>query len=290
MPSAIHGRELGQYPLSIPTSLALESLTDKHPDIQHKRHPLSGPTGIQALWVNLKTLLRNMDNALGSTAIATIHPSYLAEALLEEMDLISSILTGREFTEYPLQETNIVFYLCDYKGLEAKYPKATVRMDTTEKQKNFTYAYAQTMRVLRQLVEKRQHNPWRFLLFPLEIRQPERVRTAMLTHVAFDLLSRPHFGDLVLLESHTGKIKPEVEWASKYHGARDLPKLPWSPVLLQIFGDAETFRPMAIKLKREVIEIAQQDRWTAITSRDRLKASLSKMKNPYARAIVLSMF
>ena len=274
-------RAFGQYALSVATSLAIESLTNTHEEIQHKTVPAYE---YQEYWFNLRTLFRNIVGASGVEAKA-IPAEKLAGALVDEMKIITSILT-----EHRVSEKNIIFYVSNQKNIEAKFPKAVIRRDSTDKQKSFTQVMTLIISSIIKHLEKDAVWKGRIKVFDLELKPDKAVyKTMILTHQAVDLLSYTNFLDLVLLESHTGAIKRKTEWYTKYLNWKELPQLPWNKGLLQILGDKETFRPMDIKIKRELIEIATTYRWTVLTTRDKIRATVDKFKNPYAKAIVLSL-
>lgn len=274
-------RAFGQYAVSVATSLALESLTNTHEEIQHKSDPVYD---YQEFWFNLKTLFRNIVGASGVEA-KNIPVGKLAGALVDEMKIITSILS-----EHRVQEKNIIFYVSNHKNIETKFPKATIRADSTDKQKSYTKTLSL---IISSVIKHLENDPvWkgRIRVFDLELRPEKPVyKTIIMTHQPVDLLSYTNFLDLVLLESHTGAIKRKTEWYTKYLNWKELPKLPWNKGLLQILGDKETFRPMDIKVKRALVDAAIADHWTVLTTRDKIRASIDKFKNPYAKAIVLSL-
>jgi hypothetical protein len=91
---------------------------------------------------------------------------------------------------------------------------------------------------------------------------------------------------LVLLESHTGKIKPRGQWYTKYLNGKDLVQIPFNEGFLQVFGDSETFRPMDIRFRRAILEIAERYKWTAVSTLEKLNYGIDQLKNPYYKEVL----
>ena len=276
--NALNEREMGQYPLSVATSLALESATGIHPEVQHKEIPIKQ---IRLFWVNVRTLFRNMMGSLSKDDQGGVVAEELAKAILEEMDQIVAIVK-----EHSGSLTKVVFYVSDYASLEVRYRKAVPRMDNTPKQKEYTAIQTQTIGFIQKWYDK-ERAPYELKFFRLKLENSDKNMKAMiLTHYAFDLCSRREFEDLVLLESHTGAVKKYAQWYTKYTGGKELSMIPFREDFLQVFGDSETFRPMDIKLRKDLIEVATKYGWTPVTTRDKIVFSIEQIKNPYARDIL----
>lgn len=271
---AIAERALGQYPLSIATSLAIESCCGIHPD-----YPVSSPPILQfnELWVNVRTLYRNFLGALDKEIAGSVHPNEAAQAISEEMEILSSII--RDVSSGMVR---VEYYYSDYAGLDKIFKLGVQRMDNTLRQKEYTEHQKATMEVLL------KHRP-EVLLFTNKLLPKTKSKTLILTHYAIDLLWWKEFKELVLLESHTGKIKERAQWTDKYHEGKTLPPIPFRADLIQVFGDSQTFRPMALAIKKDVIDLAIQYNWTPVTTTDRIAFCISQMRNPYARDLLKSI-
>lgn len=258
----IANRQVGQYPLSIATSLAIEAANGIHPDIVVESAPLRQ---YQELWINARTLFRNLVGAFTPSDSWKLAPAQeLAETLVGEMEQITRLVT-----------CPIVYYLSNYQGLEQQYRQAVLRVDTTADQKLYTQLQTDTLAQLLQM-----HLPVQLLGFDLKLSSPRKNKTLLLTHVPYDLLSHRSFGELTLLESHTGAIKPRAQWYTKYLNGKELPPIPFREDLIQVFGDKETFRPMDPKLRRELIEIAKKYHWTPVTTYDKIFYGVERLQNP----------
>lgn len=269
-------REVGQYPLSIATSLALESVAGIHPEISYPYPPLKD---VAQLWVNLRTLYRNLMGSMPRDAEGNIAHSDLAEAILNEMEQIRSIV--RDVTQGRCRP---IFYVSNYAGMEAKYKRAVIRRDNTDRQKMFTHTQNSTIKLILE-----QFHGDDLFVFERKLKPQQRVPVMLLTHYAYDLLSAREFTSLTLLESHTGALKKPHQWYTKYYNGKDLQMFPFREDLLQVFGDSETFRPMDHKLRRELIDIATEYKWSPLTTSDKIRYSIDKMKNPMAKEILRSL-
>lgn len=263
-----------RFPLSIATGLAIEAACGIHPDFQVKAAPI---LTIGELWVNTRTLFRNFLGALDNETAVGIMPVFIAQSILEEMDTIEDAIN-----HFSNGRTKVIFYYSNYKDMERKYPNARVRGDTTDKQKFYRATMNATTENLLQMASERIQG------YDLKIgdEKSQNVDAMILTNYAYDLLSYKKFKSLVLLESHTGKIKERAQWASKYQNGKDLVMMPFREDLLQVFGDSETFAPMDIKLRKSLIDLAVAKRWSATTTTDKIRANLKEMPNQYAAEMV----
>lgn len=269
---AIAARAVGQYPLSIATSLAIESAAGIHPDIIVDKPPVQE---VKQLWINVRTLYRNLLGSLDKSTAMGADPGTFADAIAAEMDAITSIIAIESEGL-----TDVVFYFSNYAGMEAKYKHAQLRRDNTLKQKEYALILKKTMELLL------KRHPDDIKGYDLKIKRSEKHSAMILTHFAYDLVSAKEFASLVLLESHTGHIKPRAQWASKYENGKELSMMPFREDLLQVFGDKQHFIPLDLKVRKELVEIAIKYHWNAVSTYDKLMYGISQMKNPFAREIL----
>ena len=95
------------------------------------------------------------------------------------------------------------------------------------------------------------------------------------THLPIDLLQSNY---MTLLESHTGVLKDNHLWYTKYHalGSLDLSILPMNDIVYFIMGDDHMVRGVDTKYKRELYNIALEKKWSYRTTRDKILMNLSK--------------
>jgi hypothetical protein len=268
----IAARAIGQYPLSIATSLAFESLMGIHPEIKVTKAPLGD---FNEVWVNIRTLFRNFMGSIERETASQIGPIDIAEALWEECENIRDLIRteGRE-------KIKVVLYVSEYKKMEEKYKFAVLRRDNTDRQKDYTLTQNKT------ITHMLKNHPEDIVVFERKLKSDRKIRTVILTHYAYDLLSTKEFSELTLLESYTGALKTKELWYTKYYNGKDIPFIPFREDMIQIFGDAEHFRPMDIKLKREIIDLATTKNWNAVTTTEKIKANVDTMHNHMSKDII----
>jgi hypothetical protein len=280
MNAGIAERAVGQYPLSVATSLAIESANGIHPEI-----PVDSPPILkyEELWVNLKTLFRNFIGALDKVTAGSVVPEEIAANLDDEMEQISQIIA-----ESSSGRCKVVFYVNNMTNLAIRYRYATLRKDNTPKQMEYTAILKKTLALM---LADNKTRPLPILTFDRLLSPPQEAtpKILLLTHVAYDLLSAKNFRSVTLLESHTGRLKDRALWYTKYANGRDLVMLPFREDLMQVFGDNETFVPMPIKVRKEVIEIANRFHWTSVTTTDKVRLGLEFIQDPLTREILKSI-
>lgn len=273
-------RSLGFFPLSVGTSLAVEGLVGIHPDLPP---PSSMPLkGYDEIWVNLRTLYRNIHHACDAGVQLDITPPEMTTLLLEEMEVLPDML--KEYNGRPFKVT---YYYSDYKDFQIRYPHASLRVENTNKQKLYADLLHRSMGMMKQYLK---NHPDTFKLYPDKITANTTTNTLILTNIAYDLLAYKNFGKLSLLESHTGKIKPSTQFYTKYYGGRDLPTIPFMVELMQVFGDTELFSPLDIRLRKAILEIAAKREWSAVTTRARVQLGLEELQNPAHKLLMKQIF
>lgn len=265
-------RDLGQFPLSIGTSLALEGALGIHPD-----RPVGDRTlhDYQSLWINVKTAFRNFYNAIDKDSIPMIDEDDLVNQFRQELDQIVNVVSSQ--TE---SKMNVVFYLSDYIGLDKKFPHAVLRVDSTENQ----VIYTKTMTsVIKKIIEG---DPELVEIYRLKIDKRGLPTSLMLTSYAYDLTSARAFASLALLESHTGAIKEQNLWYTKYYNGKELSMIPFREDFLPIFGDSEIFRPISRTYRNNIVEIATKYKWNFTTTREKIIYGIDSIKDKFLAATI----
>lgn len=272
-------REVGQLPLSVGTSLALELFTDRKDPDRPERF-LTKPTPPAQLWINLRTLFRNLYGAIESDLKHKVLADHFVPTLLNEIEFIKTMVS-----EQTLGRTQVVFYHCTYKDLATRFPKAIHKPLNTDNQKiYFATEQGACEDVIKTLAET---NPIRQFTSKL---QGESLTTWLLSHVPVDLVSLDRFGRVTLLESHTAKLKEKLDWNTKLTGGSQLAHLPFNAFTLQLFGDGGLyFSPMPIKIKREVLALAETHKWTPATSYEKMRYSIQSLNDHFTKTWLLSL-
>jgi hypothetical protein len=266
-------RDKGQVPISIGTALAVEGALGIFPD-----RPVSPPPILKykQVWFNLFTLFRNLMGSVDAEQQKSVLPYELVPALWEDMHGIAAAID---------QASNggiePVFYLNDYSALPRVYPKASLKTPATPAQADYALLEQKTLRLL---MSEKPSLTLRSYGLKIEGRHPASL---IVTHFPVDLFGRYSFEKLDLLESHTGKIKTPAQWNTKLTVKDDVELLPFNEFTLQLFGDKSIqFRPLGIVLRREVMAVAKANHWSSVTTMEKIKATLGKVKDPEILALL----
>lgn len=273
----LDAREKGQVPVTIGTSLALEGAFGIYPD-----RPVSTPPiqDYKEVWVNVRTLFRNLISCISTDLRDKLLPAVLVPALIEEMNIIESAVSRAS-----AGMTRTIFYASDYSDLNQKFYRAKLRTATTPKQifqrdlENATF---------KALLQETLSVDMRGFRTEITGKHPASL---IMTHYPVDLLSRGNFAKLALLESHTGLIKPSNLWYTKLTNGKELANIPFGAFSLQVFGDnGNQFMPAVTpSLRKQLLELAVKDRWTSVSTREKLLTTIRKLDDKVARADLLSL-
>lgn len=289
----LSGRVLSAFPLSVGTSLAFESIFQTtSPSIDPERviPQFINIADYQEFWINLSTLFRNLMGALPKQDAAMVGAPDLAASLMQEMEFIQSLAKNEGGGT-----TKVIFYVCEYKKLMNKASQyVKLKGDDTVNQKIYaalrdnaikivldTMHQSDTLRVYDSEIGKAPKGP--------HVVSPLKKTALIISHIAWDLTSYKNFITLDLLESHTGVLKKRAQWYTKYTGGKELQMIPFMEGFFSVFGDSEHFRPMDIRLRKDIVELANENRWTQLTTREKVKSNLDQLKNPYYRDILKSV-
>lgn len=268
-------REMGQVPVSIGTSLAMEGLFGVYPDRPVTPMPL---LSYNRLWINLSTLFRNLYHVLPTEARETVTAEHLVPALLSEIEALNGAIQNAVGSQ-----VKVTYYLPDYSQLAKTFPEANLRHASTLKQKIYAGLQTVTLQEIGAYLDELDVR-----ITPIKL--PGEGRAVMLTHQAVDLLSYYQFDDLTLIESHTGELKKKAVWFTKL-GTRE-PILPFNAFTLQLFGDGSggLFSPFPIKYRRALLGVAKSDRWSPATTLSRIRLAISTIKDPSIRDRLLELY
>jgi len=288
---ALSARTISTYPISIGTSLALESIALGTLPAYDQERVVTDDVDLSnysSVYINLVTLHRNIIGAVGSEATIGLKPRDAAITLSDELDVIREIIHAN--AREPLK---LVFYVCGNEGLEKHFPHAQFRQNATEKQKE---SHALLQVTLSQFFKLHMHrhvsdtrNPCEIIYDKGQLSIDRNEKVLLLTHQAIDLLVHQKVHTVDLLESHTGVLKPVSMFHTKLHEGKGLIRIPFIDAMLVIFGDTQTFIPWKKVVRQEIIELAEKHRWNYTTTKTRIRVNLSEMKDVLARDIILDM-
>lgn len=269
-------RTTSALPLSIGTSLALESLLQPRGmpyDPGRVIPEMIDPSKYHSIYINISTLLRNLVGALPKSYMDTIVADHLIDPLLWEMETIESIV--KEDTSGAMQ---VKYYYSLYEDITSKklHKAVQIRQPNTPAQ----HAYHEMLvKTAEQVISQRSDVDLVKTLI-----KGEKTNSLIMTHIPYDLLAYGDFNSLDLLESHTGKLKHRQEWWSKYYkvGNDDMSRLPFFRKLLLIFGDHVLIKPMDVRFRRMILEIAKNRNFTPMTTKEKVRFFLdSDLKERY---------
>lgn len=275
--AGIDSRDKGQIPVSMGTSLAIEAALGIYPDRPESPPPI---IKVQQVWFNIRTLIRNLYNSLTNDFRDQVTTEGLLLGVQEELSVIESAINrGSQGM------ARVVFYIPDYTSLHRKFPKAILRQTKSEKQLAY---YAMENKVCAIILKSQDlAQDIRFYQFAITERHPDAF---IVTHLPVDLLARHQFRRLELLESHSGGIKPYPMWHTKLTGGKELTNIPFNAFSLQLFGDnGNQFAPYPVGLRKQILQIAEEDRWTSVTTDEKIRYSLRKITHAFDRATLLGM-
>lgn len=260
-------RDKGSIPISIGTALAIEGALGTYPE-----RPVVTPAPLlkyKQVWFNVHTLFRNLTSSITAEQRNGVLPVEIVPALSEDMlGAAAAIETASQ------GQVQAVFYLNEYRSLARKFPHAHLKAPSTPAQ--VAMVELQQLSLRRLLKEP----PVAIRRFDVEL-EGHHPPSLIVTHYPVDLLSRYHFAELALLESHSGNIKKPSQWNTKLGIKEGRERLPFNTFTLQVFGDnAVMFKPLVTPLRKRILDIAAANHWSSVTTMDKIKMSIQGTHSP----------
>jgi hypothetical protein len=284
--SALSERTMSAFMLSIGTSLSFESLfpgTQPPYDLARSIPNKIDLNEYDELWINIFTLFRNIVGSVPTVKVQSLTPDDVGYVLGEEAELIRDIVKM-----YTSGNVRVVFYSSSYHNLKSEFKHASVRTDNTEKQRQMTDLLTGSVSVFYR-TQTKSDTLKHFKLYLEGEQQSRNKKILLLSNYAFDLLSHSQFSKMDLLESHTGVLKEKAKWHTKYTDGKNLVRMPFNKLLLQVFGDSQTFYPMDKNLRKDIIDLSESAKWNPLTTDERVRFTISQLKNPYFVSILKDM-
>lgn len=283
--SALSERTMSAFMLSIGTSLSFESLFPGTQAPYDPERPIPNKIDLSdydELWINLFTLFRNIVASVPTVKVPTLMADDVAYVMSEEVDLIQELVSMNTDNR-----VKVIFYSSSYKDLKKHFKHASVRGDNTEKQRQMTDLLTASINSFyKHQTERDSLKHFNLYLEPLN---SSNKKVLILSNYAFDLLSYKKFMRMDLLESHTGVLKDRARWNTKYSDGKNLVRMPFNEMLLQVFGDSQTFHPMDKNLRKDIIALAETSQWNPLTTDERVRFTIGNLKNPYFVSILREM-
>lgn len=308
----LHERVKGQLPISIATSRAIEGLLGILTDTPDTETPLKryaqaavnafnkakqfinihvGESNIDPvtapikdydeLWINFRTLFRNIIGSLKAEEISLISPSEYATVVMEELAIIKSVIMDQGFM------VDVQCYAATYKSIAGFYSNGIQKGIKTEKQKFLANLENKTIEAVLQILGEDNE-----MLTPVNVTiKTGGKRVVLLSHYPIDLLNLGKPSALALIESHTGVLKKQQHWHTKLNGGKDLPRIPFDKMTVQLFGDTGgLFSPYPKEYRQMLIKIAEQYQWTATTSKHRILQCVELAREPHFEALIRKLY
>lgn len=264
MSNLILDRTVSSFGVSIPTGIMLETLFE--PTAARYDNERVPPTKIKVddygyHFFNIYTLIRNIANSVSAKNI---------EDLLKDRDFYN-VLEDEFHTIVSLYEgtkCKPVIFLPDYTQVHAKY--------SVGKEGELSKGY-QEAQVIYNYIKKFTTTTISYINTGYKLPAIDK-QSLISTHFPVDLNN--NLTRLVLLESHTGKVKHRHDWYSKLHkiGNRDLSIIPFMEETLYLLGDTHMVKPISVRLRTELYDIAIEKHWTTRTTLDKIKSDISGSK------------
>lgn len=279
---AVNSRTTSALPLSVGTSLAFESVfTGLGPSIDPDRviPQQIDLENYDQIWVNIGTLFRNLYNAIPRGDVSRVSPRDAADGIAMEMDTINDL--ARSNTN---GRVGVVYYNCNFDDIPTRFKLGSIRVAKTALQLQYATLYEKTIQIL--LGRSRQGTLLNIVEYKSKFSGGNK-RALFFTHFATDILNHRKFRSFDLLESHTGLLKKEPQWHTKYYQGRDLNMLPMNGILLTVFGDDHQFHPQPKKMKEALLTLAKERKWTCLSQPAEIVNGIKSMKDHALRDALL---
>lgn len=257
-----------KVPISVGTAMIFES-----PTFDIRLWPNS-------LYVNLRTLYRNYIQSFPAAERVKLSEKELLQGYLDEVAEFERLVL-----EVSKGKVKPFFYYPTYESLSRLLP-------LSEKKEYNVDGFDLVEQQMWQYVKKHGlMTPFNYTEIDTNL-PPNHEPTLLLSSFVVDLLSAYKFPKLTLLESFTGKIKNRADWYTKINVNKGKSKptftVPFNKFTIQIFGDKSgALKGADLQLRSVVRKMAEQDHWSPVTSMDKIKYSISKLKDSKMKELLL---
>jgi len=287
MSKALAGRLLGQFPLSIATSIAFESLfnleppSDAPPYVRRPKGNIKPITTYKVIWINLRTLLRNIDGAVSNEIQNLSSPLDYYRVLTSEMAIIDNLVG-----ELPEESRPVIRYFTkNYENLTRIWSHALFRDVTAPRLQVYAALERNVMAYFAEDIKKGSFNSNKVVIADTFLNLDNKA--ALISHYPVDLLLTKGEKFIALVESHTGAIKEKAEWNTKLRDGSKYPRIPFDKSMVQIFGDKENMlSPQTIQIRKKLGELSEKYHWNPLTTRDRIVTTIEMENEPILLKLV----
>lgn len=258
----------GKYTISLGTALIFEN-----DNFDIKKWP-------SLLYVNLRTLYRNYVHSIEKKDYHKLERKKFIQDYLDEVAEVERIVL-----EVSNGRVKPMFYYPKYEKLDRLMPHVEEKVYNPE---DFDDIEVNMWKYVKQ---HQLMTPFNYVDVKQELPKAD-VPVLVLTSFVVDLLSASNFPKLLLLESFTGKIKSRQDWYTKLNvnaNRVNQVTVPFNKFTIQVFGDKSGALQGADRQIRKIVrDMAINDHWTPITSIDKIKYSISKLKDYKLKELLFS--
>ncbi|MGL5648947.1 MAG: hypothetical protein ACRDDY_13950 [Clostridium sp.] len=262
-------RDFGFYPASIGTSLALEGLNSTGENVGVNKGFKLERYG--ALYVNMRTIVRNAIGSFPYEDQRSLSYKQIRDAAEQDYDCL---------TKHVPEHLQIIPYICTFQSLNKEF-KGKHKQYNTDLQK---LAVEIEEGAVFGIYKENEADISRF-----DIEMKGDRRTICLTHHPIDLLSAKKFPELILLESHTGKLKDKEEWSTKLRTCANPSRMPFNKVTLQMYADNNMFMPQPKKMRDVMMKIGEKREWDASTKQSTMLLDVRNSYEPHLYKHLLTL-
>lgn len=278
MSRAVALRTLGEIPTSIATSQAIQALFGELEGSIKSTPPI---LSYKEVWINLRTMIRNIDGAIPNTVVNNVSVKAYYEALFSEIQIILS-----KFQSLGDKAPNLYFYTLTYKSLKFVWPNAIIKETTAPKMIVYEKLENDVLSHIAQDIKSGALSSKSIQILDTKIPVGSD-KSVLLSHFAVDLLLTTGTPFEALVESHTGAIKKKPEWNTKLKDGKKHERIPFDKCTVQLFGDsAGLLAPQPSDIRTKMDEIAEKSKWNSLTTRDRVLLCVDQANVPLLLTLV----
>jgi len=259
----VKDRATSGFELSIGTSLAIESIFNLRKDPYDKDRKIPNRIKLSDYdvhYYNIQTLIRNIiSSVIDKKVLLSNIPetiSVLTDTVLEEITYLADLYEDPEASK-----TEFKVYMLNYDKIVTNTKLINyVRVPNTDLQILMST-------LINGVISKIVGIKGSGVIYNYSI--PNKYRNVLVTTgISFDLLPWYRFSKFNLLESHTGVLKTRLEFNTKYYSIakQSMDRFPFQEKLLYMLGDNSLFKPMNIKVRRKLYQLAQDNKWTSVST------------------------
>jgi len=225
-------------------------------------------------YVNIDTLIKNYLSCLdGDTSkrisIMKLNKNQITKEIATEIAILNDKLNSLDIKLY--------IYRCNYKKVKDIY-KNWRELDSF---KGYKYTLFKTIEDIYNLIKDNDiiHKGNYIVKIPK--------KTLLTTHYSVDIFNIIKDDTSALIESHTGELKTKNKYYTKFYKLpnKDMSVIPFTQRMLYIMGDKYFIKPLNIKLRNLIYDLALKNKWRYNTIENKWLFDLKHKDNILYRQI-----